>query len=179
MQVCDWCSVCGRPCPRGAQPCHLGAHAPLRGRAAARAAAHHAALLPGTPVPCTAHMQPCTYVLLPRGFKVQLLSLSQAHYILASWQYRHSRLIHIPAPVSCAVIALCYQTTLMRCNAQLQAWRNKVAQQSVRPRNARHSAQHLLLTTGAQLSGHITSTAGGTRAMVSLLIGYTAPALLG
>ena len=41
-----------------------------------------------------------------------------------------------------------------------QAWRKKVAQHSVRPRNARHSAQHLLLTTGAQLSGHVTATAG-------------------
>ena len=35
-----------------------------------------------------------------------------------------------------------------------------MARQSVRPRNARHSAQHLLLTTGAQLSGHVTTAAG-------------------
>ena len=37
----------------------------------------------------------------------------------------------------------------------LQAWRMIVAARSVRARAARDSVQHLLLTPGAQLSGHL------------------------
>ncbi|KAK9809768.1 hypothetical protein WJX73_004442 [Symbiochloris irregularis] len=71
----------------------------------------------------------------------------------------------ILGPTPPCVDERCYgcRPTLQRF---FQAWRRLVAQRSTRPRCARHSAQHLLLTTGAQLSGHLTIAEDATAAHV-------------